>query len=58
MISIDRFCASGVFDAPMYSQGIRVSQAQSILFLSGQVSTRKSAPPAPSAANAYARSWK
>jgi len=37
MISIDKFCAPGVFDPPMYSQGIKVSQAQTILFLSGQV---------------------
>jgi 2-iminobutanoate/2-iminopropanoate deaminase len=37
MASIDKFCAAGVFDPPTYSQGIRVSQAQTILFLSGQV---------------------
>jgi 2-iminobutanoate/2-iminopropanoate deaminase len=37
MISIDKFCAPGVFDPPTYSQGIKVSQAQTILFLSGQV---------------------
>jgi len=37
MISIDKFCAPGVFDPATYSQGIKVSQAQTILFLSGQV---------------------
>jgi len=37
MISIEPFCASGVFDPPTYTQGIKVSQAQTILFLSGQV---------------------
>ena len=37
MPTIDKFCAPGVFDPVTYSQGIRVSQAQTILFLSGQV---------------------
>jgi enamine deaminase RidA (YjgF/YER057c/UK114 family) len=37
MTSIDRFCAPGVFDPATYSQGIRVTQAQVLLFLSGQV---------------------
>jgi 2-iminobutanoate/2-iminopropanoate deaminase len=37
MVSIDKFCAASVFDPATYSQGIRVSQAQTILFLSGQV---------------------
>jgi 2-iminobutanoate/2-iminopropanoate deaminase len=37
MATIDKFCAAGVFDPQTYSQGIRVSQAQTILFLSGQV---------------------
>ena len=37
MISIEPFCARGVFDPPTYTQGIKVSQAQTILFLSGQV---------------------
>lgn len=46
MISIERFCATGVFDAPTYSQGIRVSQAQSILFLSGQVAYTADGSPA------------
>jgi enamine deaminase RidA (YjgF/YER057c/UK114 family) len=37
MATIEKFCAPGVFDPPTYTQGIRVSQAQTILFLSGQV---------------------
>jgi enamine deaminase RidA (YjgF/YER057c/UK114 family) len=37
MATIDKFCAAGVFDPSTYSQGIKVSQAQTILFLSGQV---------------------
>jgi len=37
MPTIDKFCAPGVFDPPTYTQGIRVNQAQTILFLSGQV---------------------
>jgi 2-iminobutanoate/2-iminopropanoate deaminase len=37
MPTIEKFCAAGVFDPPTYSQGIKVSQGQTILFLSGQV---------------------
>ena len=37
MPTIDKFCAAGVFDPPTYSQGVKVSHAQTILFLSGQV---------------------
>jgi enamine deaminase RidA (YjgF/YER057c/UK114 family) len=37
MATIDKFCAAGLFDPPTYSQGIAVRQAQTILFLSGQV---------------------
>src|ERR1043166_5429151 len=37
MATIEKFCAPGVFDPATYSQGIRVNQAQTILFLSGQV---------------------
>ena len=37
MPTIDKFCAKGVFDPATYSQGVKVSQAQTILFLSGQV---------------------
>jgi len=34
---IEKFCATGLFDPPTYSQGIKVTQVQTILFLSGQV---------------------
>src|SRR5678810_876842 len=37
MASIEKFCAAGVFDPATYSQGIKVTQAQTVLFLSGQV---------------------
>ena len=37
MPSIEKFCATGLFDPATYSQGIKVSQSQAILFLSGQV---------------------
>lgn len=37
MATLDKFCTSGVFDPATYSQGVRVNQAQTILFLSGQV---------------------
>ena len=37
MPTIDKFCAPDVFDPPTYSQGVKVSQAQTMLFLSGQV---------------------
>jgi enamine deaminase RidA (YjgF/YER057c/UK114 family) len=37
MATIEKFCAASVFDPATYSQGIRVSQAQTLLFLSGQV---------------------
>ena len=37
MVNIERYCAKGVFDPPSYSQGIKVSGAQTILFIAGQV---------------------
>ena len=37
MANIVKFSAPGVFDAATYSQGIRVTQAGTMLFLSGQV---------------------
>jgi 2-iminobutanoate/2-iminopropanoate deaminase len=36
-MTIEKFNAPGVFEPATYSQGIKVSQAQTILFLSGQV---------------------
>src|SRR5215470_13322533 len=37
MAAIEKFCAPGVFDPVTYSQGVKASQAGTILFLSGQV---------------------
>ena len=37
MATMEKFCAAGLFDPPTYSQGIKVTQAQTMLFLSGQV---------------------
>ncbi|MBI3824773.1 MAG: RidA family protein [Candidatus Rokubacteria bacterium] len=46
MPSIERFSATGVFDPPTYSQGVKVSGAQSVLFLAGQVAYDKDGAPA------------
>jgi enamine deaminase RidA (YjgF/YER057c/UK114 family) len=37
MATIEKFCAPGIFDPATYSQGIKVTDAQTVLFLSGQV---------------------
>lgn len=37
MRTVTPFNAPGLFEPPTYTQGIRVNQAQTILFLSGQV---------------------
>src|SRR4026208_222869 len=37
MTTIEKFNAPGVFEPATYSQGVKVTQAQTILFLSGQV---------------------
>ncbi len=37
MATIQKFGATGLFEPATYSQGVKVSQAQTILFLSGQV---------------------
>jgi 2-iminobutanoate/2-iminopropanoate deaminase len=37
MATIEKFNAAGVFEPATYSQGIKVTGAQTILFLSGQV---------------------
>ena len=41
MAKIEKYCAKSVYDPPAYSQGIRVTGAQTILFLSGQVAYDK-----------------
>ena len=37
MVKIEPYCAKGVFNPPAYSQAVKVTGAQTILFLSGQV---------------------
>jgi len=46
MANIERYCAPGVFDPPTYSQGIKVTGAQTILFLAGQVAYDDKGQPA------------
>ena len=46
MANIERFCAPGLFDPTTYTQGMKVSQAQTILFLSGQVAYTADGKPA------------
>ena len=46
MANVEKFCAPGVFDPATYSQGIRVTQAQTVLFLSGQVAYTEDGGPA------------
>ena len=41
MPKIEKFSAVGMFDPPTYSQGIKVSEAQTVLFLAGQVAYDK-----------------
>ncbi len=41
MATIEKFCPPSVYDPPGYSQGIKVTGAQSILFLAGQVAYDK-----------------
>ena len=42
---IEPYCPSTVYKAPGYSQGIKVTGAQTILFLAGQVSYNKDGTP-------------
>jgi 2-iminobutanoate/2-iminopropanoate deaminase len=37
MTTIEPYCAKGVFDPPTYAQAVKVTGAQTILFLAGQV---------------------
>jgi enamine deaminase RidA (YjgF/YER057c/UK114 family) len=41
MANIEKYTAPGVFDPPSYSQGVKVTGAQTILFLAGQVAYDK-----------------
>ena len=46
MASIERYCAKGVFDPVSYSQAVKVTDAQTILFLAGQVAYDDNGKPA------------
>lgn len=46
MATIERYCATEVFDPPTYTQGIKVTGAQTILFISGQVAYDAKGAPA------------
>jgi len=41
MASIQKFVAPGVYDPPGYSQAVKVTGAQTILYLAGQVAYDK-----------------
>jgi 2-iminobutanoate/2-iminopropanoate deaminase len=41
MANTERLCAHGVFDPPTYTQAVKVTGGQSIVFLAGQVSYDK-----------------
>ena len=45
MANIERVCASGVFDPAGYTQTMKVTGAQTILFLAGQVAYDKDGGP-------------
>jgi enamine deaminase RidA (YjgF/YER057c/UK114 family) len=49
MATIEKYCAPGVYDTPSYSQAIKVTGAQTILFLAGQVPYALTAPSTTSA---------
>lgn len=41
MAKIEKFCAKSVYDPPAYSQGVKVTDAHTTLFISGQVAYDK-----------------
>ena len=45
MANIEKYTAPGVFDPPTYSQGIKVTNAQTLLFIAGQVAYDKDGGP-------------
>jgi enamine deaminase RidA (YjgF/YER057c/UK114 family) len=45
-VTIDRYAAESVFDPPAYSQGVKVTGAETILFISGQVAYDEEGRPA------------
>ena len=46
MPTIEKFNAPGLFEPATYSQGVKVTQAQTLLFLSGQVAYTADGSPA------------
>src|SRR5215475_1264555 len=46
MAKIERYAAKGVWDPPAYSQGVKVSGAQTILYIAGQVAYDAGGKPA------------
>jgi len=46
VVTIQPYCAKEVFDPPTYNQAIKVTGAQTILFLSGQVAYDEKGGPA------------
>ena len=46
MANIEQYCAPSVFNPPTYSQAVKVTGAQTILFLAGQVAYDEKGQPA------------
>ena len=46
MAKIERYAAKGVWDPPTYSQGVKVTGAQTILYIAGQVAYDDKGAPA------------
>ncbi len=46
MVKIEPYCATNVFNPPTYSQAVKVTGAQTFLFLSGQVAYDEKGGPA------------
>lgn len=46
MLKIEPYCAPGVFDPPGYAQAMKVTGAETILFISGQVAYDEQGAPA------------
>jgi 2-iminobutanoate/2-iminopropanoate deaminase len=46
MVKIEPYCAKDVFNPPAYAQAVKVTGAQTILFLSGQVAYDEKGGPA------------
>jgi enamine deaminase RidA (YjgF/YER057c/UK114 family) len=46
MVKIEPYCAAGIFDPPSYSQVVKVTGGETILFISGQVAYDEKGNPA------------